>query len=300
MRKGVKGLVIIVVCMLAFTVLDLPIRFSRLMEIPPYLGVKNAVAPTTGLLLGPWGVIGSALGAFFCGAIDELSTWKQVIYELVTVIVEGMGMWLLWHLFTSDHKVRFKKIADLVRYFTICVTLSLISAALIYVFGDKVHFLAIFLTHIATTVLVGIPAIILYSGIMCQPPVIPRWCVRIHDIECDIEATDESFIELNYKVEELTSRLGLSKKRNFEILNTIEEVYLRIRTHEPEETVHITIDCEEALSIMFEYKGKKINPLRISAEEDIVALIGLKLIEHRAIRTNYKYVTQTNQVLIVL
>ena len=83
-------------------------------------------------------------------------------------------------------------------------------------------------------------------------------------------------------------------------MNTVEEVYLRIRTHEPNSIIHVTIDCEDVLSLTFEYPGEKINPLRVSADEDLVALIGLKLIEHRAIRTNYQYWSQTNRVFIVL
>ncbi|MCR5829486.1 MAG: hypothetical protein K6F93_03940 [Lachnospiraceae bacterium] len=300
MRKGVKGILIIVISAAAFAVLDLPIRFSGFMVIPPYIGLKNAVAPTAGLLFGPWGVIGSLIGAVICGVLDDAAAWMQIVYEMITIVIEGMGMWLLWHAFTANHKVRFKQSIDLVRYLAICIGLSLASAALSFVFGESIHFLAVFMAYVMTAVLIGIPSIIIYGGIMCQFPIIPRWCVRVHDIECDVEATDESFIELNDKVEGLTTQLGLSKKRIFEILNTIEEVYLRIRNNEPEENVHITIDCEETLSIMFEYKGRKINPLQISADEDLVALIGLKLIEHRAIRTSYKYVTQTNRVIIVL
>ncbi|MCR5520876.1 MAG: hypothetical protein K6F44_03060 [Lachnospiraceae bacterium] len=301
MRKGIRVLAIICMVMLAFAVLDLPVRFSKFVnDMPPYLGIKNAVSPASGLMVGPWGVIGSALGAVLCGLIDQAASRTEVLFEVITITFEGLAMWLLWHLFTPNHKVRFKKIGDLLRYTLIVTGISGVSGAVSFLFVPGGDFLPIFLTHFISSILIGIPAIIIYSGIMCQPPVIPAWYTRLHDIEDDIEATDESFLNLNDRVEELTAHLGLSKKRNFEILNTIEEVYLRIRTHEPEATVHITIDCEEALSITFEYKGEKCNPLRISAEEDLVALIGLKLIEHRAIRTSYKYTAQMNQVLIVL
>lgn len=301
MRKGIRVPAIICIVALAYIILDLPVRFSTFVnDLPPYLGIKNAVSPATGIILGPWGVIGSTLGALVSGILDKTSTWTQIIYEVITIVIEGLSIWFLWHLFTPNHKVRFKKITDLLRYCLLVAALSAVSGLLSFAFVEGGDFLPVFLTHMISSILIGVPAIIIYSGIMCQPPVIPAWYTRLHDIETDIEATDESFMSLMEKVEELTTRLGLSKKRNFEVLNTIEEVYLRIRTHEPEAKVHITIDCEEALSITLAYGGEKCNPLRISAEEDLVALIGLKLIEHRAIRTSYKYVAQTNQVLIVL
>lgn len=299
MRNGVRVLAIIGICMLAFVVLDLPVRFSNFVDVAPYLGIKNAVAPATGLLMGPWGVVGSILGAFVCGLIGRVEI-GLIVFEVISMLIEGVAMWFLWHLFTPNHKVRFKKVSDLLRYCVIVVVVAAASGALSFAFIDGGAFVSVFLMHCISAILLGIPTVIIYSGIMCQPPIIPAWYTRLHDIEADVDPSDESFLELNDRVEELTSSLGLSKKRNFEILNTIEEVYLRIRTHEPEAIVHIIIDVEEALSITFIYKGEKCNPLRISADEDLVALIGLKLIEHRAIRTSYKYSMQTNQVLIVL
>ncbi|MCR5431839.1 MAG: hypothetical protein K6E95_04715 [Lachnospiraceae bacterium] len=301
MRKEFRIPVIICMVALAFIVLDLPVRFSKFVnDMPPYLGIKNAVSPATSLMVGPLGMIGSVIGALVCGLVDKAASMTDVTFEVITVAFEGLAIWFFWHLFTPNHKVRFKKFTDLLRYAVIVAVISAVSGAVSFIFVDGGAFLSVFLTHMITSILIGVPSIIIFSGIMCQSPVIPPWYTRLHDLEDDIEATDDSFLGFNDKVEEFTSRLGLSKKRTFEILNTIEEVYLRIRTHEPEEKVHVTIDCEEALSIMFEYKGEKCNPLRISAEEDLVALIGLKLIEHRAIRTNYKYSAQTNHVLIVL
>ena len=301
MRKEIRIMLIIVVCMMALIVLDLPIRFSKFVtDMPPYLGIKNAVAPASGLMVGPWGVIGSVLGVIACGLFDAAATWKEIIFELITTVIEGLGMWLLWHAFTPNHKVRFRQATDLLKFALIAAAISLLSGGISFRFIDGGNFLPVTLVHIISTVLIGIPAVIIYGGIMCQPPVIPAWYTRLHDIEADVENTDESFLMLNDKVEELGVRLELSKKRSFEIQNTIEEVYLRIRTHEPEVKIHITIDVEEALSITFVYKGERNNPLRISADEDLVALIGLKLIEHRAIRTSYRYSSQMNEVLIVL
>lgn len=301
MKKGVRVPIMICMVMLIFIVLDLPVRFSRFIpEMSVYLGIKNALAPATGLMLGPWGVIGSLLGAAFCGLIDVNASGNCIAYEFVTIIVEGLGAWLMWHAVTPDHRVRFKKFTDLLKYILIILIVSTASAGASFLFVAGGDFFGVLLTHMISDMLLGIPAIIIYCGIMCQDPVIPSWSTRTHDFEESIDATEESYISFTEKLDELSSRLGLSKRRSFEVLNTIEEVYLRIRTHEPEETVRVTIDCGDALSILFEYNGKKCNPLRISADEDLVALIGLKLIEHRAIRTSYKYASQVNKVLIVL
>jgi hypothetical protein len=301
MRKELRIMVILIACMLALTVLDLPVRFSKFIaDMPPYLGIKNAVAPASCLMVGPWGLVGSLIGIVFCGICDVTATWKEIFFEMTAAVIESLGIWLLWHAVTPSHKVRFKKVEDLLKYALITLGVSALSGGVSFLFIDGGNFFAVLIVHFVSILLVGVPAVIIYSGIMCQPAVIPIWCTRLHDIEADVENTDESFLVLNDKLEELAVRLGLSKKRSFEILNTVEEVYLRIRTHEPEVTVHVTIDVEEALSITFTYKGEKSNPLRISADEDLVALIGLKLIEHRAIRTSYRYYSQINEVLIVL
>ncbi len=286
---------------LAFCVLDLPVRFSEFVsDMPTYMGIKNAVAPATGLLLGPWGVIGTALGALLCGVIDPSAQWNAIAYEIVVIVIEGLGTWLIWHIFTPQHKVRFKKFQDLLKYSIIVTVLAAVSTGLGYLFVDDLMFIPTFLTAMLLAILIGVPAVIIYSGVMCQQPVIPAWYTRYHDIETDVEPNDDSFMALNDQIEELTEQLGLSKRRNFEVMNTVEEVYLRIRTREPNAVIHVTIDCEDVLSLNFEYPGEKNNPLRVAADEDLVALIGLKLIEHRAIRTSYQYWSQTNRVLIVL
>ena len=63
MRKEIRIMLIRVVCMMALIVLDLPIRFSKFVtDMPPYLGIKNAVAPASSLMVGPWGVIAKSDG----------------------------------------------------------------------------------------------------------------------------------------------------------------------------------------------------------------------------------------------
>ena len=113
MRKGIRVPAIICMVALAYIILDLPVRFSTFVnDLPPYLGIKNAVSPATGIILGPWGVIVSTLGALVSGILDKTSTWTQIIYEVITIVIEGLSIWFLWHLFTPNHKVRFKKITE--------------------------------------------------------------------------------------------------------------------------------------------------------------------------------------------
>lgn len=299
-RKFFERVMYVVLSAMLYIVFDIPIAMTEYLKFAPCIGLKNALTPIYGLTLGPYGVLGSVLGSLASAPIVGRGT-DYMIFEAYSNAIIGLFVWLFWHFTTRTHKVNFKTTSCYVRYIGSLLIASTISGCLgLVTVGEDFYFLAIVISFTVLGSLCGIPINVIVNGVLCIKPIIPGWYATTVDLEGDIEPTDESLIAFNERAERFADEHGCNVKKSFEILSTIEEVYLRIRANEPNSVLHITLDYDDTLSIRFEYKGEKINPLKIQDEEDLAALIGLKLIEHRAIRTSYRYTQGVNHIHVVI
>lgn len=300
MKKHVfERIMYIVMCAFIYMIFDIPVQLTGFLKFGPCIGLKNALTPILGLALGPYGVIGSVIGCICSSLVMEVS-WQLIAFESVCNVVIGIMVWLTWHLTSRSHKINFKNFLNYVRYISALIVFSALCGFVGSVIIDEVRFLPVTVSYTVLGILVGIPISVIINSVLCVKPVIPGWCVQAVDLEGTIEPNDSSLIAFNARIERFTEEHGCSVKKTFEIINTIEEVYLRIRANEPDTMIHVTLDFDDTLSIRFMYQGEKHNPLKISSDEDLVALIGLKLIEHRAIRTSYKYSQNINYVHVVI
>jgi len=299
-KKGLRAAGYTLIGIICVLVLDLPVRFSTVVDVPSYLGLKNMLAPMMGLLLGPWGVIGTLLGVLTTGFIGA-DPIQNIIFEGLCVILESVSLWLLWHAFSQDHRVRFRKATDFIKLLVMLAAVSLASAALSFFFFAGGDFVRVFVVHLFTGSVLGIPVVMLFNMVFCVEPVIPSWCTLSYDVEGVVLDDDDSFDEFSDQLVRYMEETKSSHKEIKSVVDTVTEVYNRINEKVMHEPVKIEIDFNTATVIIkFEYGGISINPLDIRNDESIAGLAGLRLIQREAVRTSYKYSMSVNHVTVIL
>ena len=250
----------ILVSAIVYVLLDLPLRITEFLKFDAYIGLKNFLPSTLGLLFGPWG--------------------QQA--DSVT------------------HKVHFKRPFHYIKFAGFLAILSGCCGLYSALVMGKQTFVVISISYMALGLLVGTPVNILFSDLLCIQPVLPWGYSIKNDVTGIIDAGTNSLDLLNDALEEFAFERKISRKKIFEIQNCIEEISIRVFERLPDTQIRIQMDYDDAVSLHFVYKGKKYNPFRIEKDEDEISLMGLKLIKHRVLRAMYRYGNGDNEVHIVI
>lgn len=252
-----------------------------------------------GLLLGAYGCIGSCLGSVLGGIIMQ-NPLNNILFETVCNLITGIIMWYVWHWGSVSHRIHFKKFINYVKYFALMTFSSALCGITSFIFFEDGDFMPVFISFLSMGVLIGIPIDVIVNGVLCLDTVLPDEVVRLHDIEGDLPSDDESFVMFTQKLEAFSESKCFDIQRTFELENTFEEIYLRIRKVAPDESLHVVIDYDDTLSIRIYYKGSGINPLKKTEDEDDLDICGLKLIESRALRATHSHSSSTDLVHVVV
>ena len=289
----------ILVSAIVYVLLDLPLRITEFLKFDAYIGLKNFLPSTLGLLFGPWGAAGGCIGcvlsALFCH-----TPVREIVSECGCVLIMGIGMWLLWQGGSVTHKVHFKRPVHYIKLAGFLAILSGCCGLYSTFLMGKQTFVVTSMSYMALGLLVGTPVNILFSDLLCIQPVLPWGCSIKNDVTGVIDAGTNSMDLLNDTLEAFAFERKISRKKIFEIQNCIEEISIRVFERLPDTQIQIRMDYDDAVSLHFLYKGKKYNPFRIEKDEDEISLMGLKLIKHRVLRAMYRYGNGDNEVHIVI
>lgn len=280
---------------------DIPVQLTGFLAFGSYIGIKNFLPATLGLLFGPWGAIGGCIGCAAGGLI--LSTpLNEILLECALILVIGIGMWLVWHLGSTTHRIHFKRLINYMKYLGLLLGLSAIGGLLGFVLlpEDANAFLKIFSAYTAMGLLIGIPVNILFNGLLCIEPVLPPWYKMDYPVSGSIDADPQTLGQFNEMLEEFAFGRRINMKRLFEIQNCIEELSIRILGAQPGAKIHIRMDYDDTISARLSYAGEKHNPLIIRKDDDELDIMSLKLVRHRALRAAYSYKNGENRILIVI
>lgn len=285
-------------CALVYLLADLPVQLTGFLSFGSGVGIKNFLPATLGLLFGPCGALGALLG---CSASALLlgSPLAEYLTEAGSILITAMGMWLLWHVGSSSHRIHFKRPVHYAKYILLLALLSAAGASLSLLTGIKGAFVTLFSSQLAMGVLVGIPVNILLNSLLCVETVLPPWYELQSPVCESIDADPQSFAALSDRLEEFAFEKRIGMKRLFEIQSCIEELYLRILAAQPQARLLVRIDFDDTLSARISYSGEKYNPLHGSKDDDALDQMGLKLIKHRALRAAWSYRRGENHILIV-
>ena len=284
---------------LIYLLADLPVQLTGFLTFGSFIGIKNFLPSTLGLLFGPWGAIGSCVGSI-AGGLALSTPANEILLECICCLIMGMGMWIVWHLGSTTHRIHFKRVINYAKYAGLLVGLSAICGGLSFVLVEGGAFGPILSAYTATGLLIGIPINILFNGVLCIDPVLPPWYSMEYPVSGVLSADSQSLSALTEAIEEFGFERRINMKRLFEIQSCIEELYIRIQAARPGAEIYVTLNSGDTISMRLRFSGERYNPLRTGKEEDELDIMGLKLIKHRALRAAYSFKNGENHILIVI
>ena len=284
---------------LVYLLLDVPVQMTGFLGYGSYIGIKNFLPAVLGLLMGPYGVAGACVGCLAGAALLHTAT-ANVVFECASIVLTGLGMWLGWHTVSKTHKIHFKRTVHYGLFFALAAALAAVCGSLSRLFLSGSAMAEVFVAYTVTSLLIGVPVLILSNGIFWIQAVLPAWCHVHADLQAVINSEEDSIGRFNDELEESALRLGISRKRLFEMQSAVEEVAVRVLAALPEARLTLRFDYDDTASLRFSYPGVRYDPLRIGKDEDDLDLIGLRLIRHRALRASYAYAGGKNYVHIVV
>ncbi len=94
-----------------YFIADLPVQLTAFLQYGPFIGIKNFLPTTFGLLFGPYGVMGALIGCTATAVILH-TPFSLMLLEWLCIVLPGLGIWFLWHLASSSPRVRFQRFTN--------------------------------------------------------------------------------------------------------------------------------------------------------------------------------------------
>lgn len=300
-----KRIKITVIVAIVYCLADYLVRLTGFLQFSSCVGLKSFMPATFGVLFGVYGVIGEIIGCTVSSLLFSRAL-NLLHYEYLIITIIGFGMWFTWHINSVTHKVHFRYIRNYTRFIILILLFSSISGMLSGQFTRAYMFLDIVIWNTILSVLIGIPVMIIYSGLMSLDPILPplvengKMIHIVDDIREALTKDPQSFASFNEKLEQLSERENVDMKRSFEMQGLVEEIYLRIIDMYPEAVIDVRANYDITFSVEFIYIGKRHNPFWNVRHEDEMSSAGLKLIKHRALLASYSYLYGENNVHVVI
>ena len=280
MRKD--RLALVALCALSYFLLDAPLQVTGV--LPPYAGIKNFLPFTLGLFFGVYGTAGCVLGCL-ASALVVSPTVNALLYECFCITLTGLGMFWGWYRLAKSARISFKVRRDYGRYVLLAGVLSVLC-------GRPYVSLAYFITG----VFIGVPVNILFSSVLYIEPVRQQ----TYDAKFTLTSHPEDLDTANEIIEATAETHSMNMKRTLELQSCLEEISARIFGAMPETKIYATVLYGEAISLRMTYEGRKYNPFRITADDDEIDIMSLKIIKHRAIRASFGCSGGINTVHVVV
>lgn len=277
---------IIVVTAAAYAVIDFLVLITGI--LPVHAGIKNFLPFTTGLFFGFSGVIGCCIGAvisFTCAGVGG----QEILRECGYISLTGLGIWYAWHFFSGLKAINFQSLKRYAIYTAIVLVLSLLCMDV-----------WVSCSYLFCGLLVSLPIDILFGNLLGIIPILPGGVKVKYDAVFSIDADPSSLSNANEILEVSGGIANTKMKQIFEIESCIEELSIRILGALPETKINVRIMFGYAVSVNMSYNGKKYNPFIINKGDDVLGIVSLKIIKHRALRASYYHRGGENSVHVVV
>lgn len=304
-KRTILKIRLVAIAFFTYFAIDFPVRAMELSYFKPHIGLKCFLPTTIGLLTGIYGIIGEVLAVIVSSLITKTNI-HYIIAELLCVIIPGLSIWLLWNAFTNNKNISFKRPVSYMKYAIIVILSYSITAFLINSLYGEIDAKEIIAWYTLLSFLIGLPALIIYRGIFCITPILPR--KRLvgeevflkNDIVTWLSSDVKSISVFNELLEDFALSKKIDMKKIFEVQNLVEEIYLRITNNIPDVKIHTKLNYDVTFSIEFSYESDRFNPLKIKDDENEMDVMGIKLIKHRALLASYDYLMKENFVHVVI
>ena len=281
-----KKIFVVALTALIYVLADISVLMTGF--LPDYAGIKNSFPFIAGLFYGIYGVIGCCLGCLVSSSLMG-ETFTSILWECWCITVIGLVLHYGWHLLSKSHRIHFKKLRHYARY----IFLSVIASVLCL---NPDYMLSYFLTGI----LIGLPVNILFGSLLYVEPFVPSFAEVKSDAEFELRNVSDSLEKANDILQDTAVRKNINMKRVFEIQSCLEELSIRIFNAMPDTKIKINVIYYNAISMKLNYAGEKYNPFRINKGEDVLDIMSLKIIKHRALRASFAFYKGENKIHVVM
>ena len=266
---------------------DLPVQMTEFLQYDSFIGIKNFLPTTLGLLFGPYGVLGALIGCTATSVILH-TPLNFMLLEWLCIILPGIGIWLLWHIGLPSPRIRFKHVSSFLRYFGILLLLHAICGGLSRFFIEGGAFWEIMIAYVSLSILVGIPITILFNGVLCLDLVLPPTYYLANSADSiTVQANPAAINDLLAFLDALSQEKIIATVKKKEYQNTLEEIFLRIIKAQATGGIHVQISLTKVMSAVFTYEGPQLNPLRPHIDDDEGDKAGLAMFRHRTLHSQY-------------
>ena len=296
---------IVILTAVVYFLADYLVRITGFLKFSSCVGLKSFMPATFGILFGAYGIIGQLIGCTISSFLLSRAL-NLLIYEYFIIVIMGIGMWFSWHIGSITHKIHFRHLLNYIRFATMLFLFSAICGILGQIFTNSDLFYEVIIWNTALGMFMGVPIMIIYSGLMLLNPILPPLVengqlIKIVDNIKEVLTKDpQTFASFTEKLEELSMREKIDMKRTFEIQGLAEEMYLRIIDLFPEAIIDVRANYDITFSLEYIFIGKRCNPFSIINKEDEIGDAGFKLIKHRALLAQYSYIYGENNVRVVI
>lgn len=296
---------IVILTAVVYFLADYLVRITGFLKFSSCVGLKSFMPATFGILFGAYGIIGQLIGCTISSFLLSRAT-NLLYYEYFIIAIMGLGMWFSWHIGSITHKIHFRHMLNYIRFVMLLLFFSAICGVLGQVFTNSNLFSEVVIWNTALGMFMGVPIMIIYSGLMLLNPILPPimengQLIKIIDNIKEVLTKDpQTFASFTEKLEELSMREKMDMKRTFEIQGLAEEMYLRIIELFPEAIIDVRANYDITFSLEYIFIGKRCNPFSIIKKEDEIGDAGFKLIKHRALLAQYSYIYGENNVRVVI
>jgi len=281
-----RKIFVVILIAVIYILVDIPVLMTGF--LPDYAGIKNAFPFVAGLFYGNYGVIGCCIGCFVSSYIMG-ETFSSMLWECWCLIIIGNCLYYGWHLHSKSHRIHFKKLEHYNRY----IFLSFLGSILCL---DPDYMVSYFLTGI----LIGLPVNILFGSLLYVEPFVPSFAVVKSDAEFELENVSGSLDKANDFLQDTAMDKGVNLKRVFEIQSCLEELSIRIFNAIPDAKIKVKVIYYNAISMRLSYDGIKYNPFKINKGEDVLDIMSLQIIKHRALRASFIFYEGENKIHVVI
>ena len=281
-----RKIFVVILSAIVYVIMDFAVESTGF--LPDYSGIKNSLPFITGLFFGLYGTLGNLIGCVISSRIEgePLSVMFQ---ECACVFIVGLCMYYGWHLLSKSHRINFKRSRHYTRYILLTVLASALCVRPGYI-----------VSYFITGILIGLPTNILFGSLLYVEPFVPIWCKTSNDVDLILEQGGENLEIANESLQDSAVKKGITLKRVFELQSCLEELSIRIFNTIPDAKIKVSVIYYDAISMRLDYVGKKYNPFKINKGEDVLDIMSLKIIKHRALRASFAFYKGENKVHVVM
>lgn len=307
---------VILLAMMSSALCDLPFRVIQLFDLAPIAGPKNMLPLFFGLLYGPSGAVGTALGALLSGLVRGQFN-ASCAAEAFIAFLSGSASWLMWYLLPTTTRPGCKQPRQLL-FLLLCILVAsgvaALSTWLMPTWGKlkpSVAAMQVGCSTLVWTVVLGIPCLITaasFFGKEINAP--PFWVKRnpyedIVDLEQIVENDPMSIGMMSDEIDIFNLQHNLPTKLGYAVMSCVEELNCLILEHlPPEGTVRVRLTAGDNVLLRLNYEGEMYNPLAIhvqhgnpTADMDV---IGILMVREMAVHTSHWYAHGINEVKIII